>query len=229
MASFLDKFPGVSYDITKNKISNYQYVTNITFRLRIIKEAIENTSAYMKYVITDTDTPEILAETVYGNPEAYWIIFYANDIVDPQYDWPLNTRAFTNYIIDKYGSIANAKTTYHHYEKVIERKVDDITSTFAIEINKSRLTDQDPGVPFDYYDDPNLPSSGTYETFTVNGKTVYESIYKRAITNYDWEEQQNEKKREIKIIKADYYPKIMTEFNDLTNPDGASFIRKLRY
>jgi len=227
MASFLDAFPKVAYDITKNKLSNYQVVTNITFRLAIVKQVIENAAAYIKYTITDTDTPEILAEKIYGNPEAYWIIFYANDIVDPQYDWPLNTRAFNNYIIDKYGSIETAKTTYHHYEKVISREIGGITTTFRFKVNQSSLTVDEPPVPYDTYD--SLPATQSVETFSVNGKTVVETTSRNRVSNYDWEDQQNEKKREIKIIKSEYYERIYSEFNSLTKADDIPYIRKLKY
>ena len=167
MANFLDNFPRVNYDITRNKLTNYQIVTDITFRMRIIREVIENTAAYFEYVITDTDTPEILAEKVYGNPEAYWIILYANDIFDPQYDWPLNYRSFNNYIINKYGSTANAQGTIHHYEKVIERTVDGITTTFRYDVNEERLTDTAvPGVPYDSYDSLPVTQSVTVLPFT---------------------------------------------------------------
>ena len=122
MAKYFTFFPSIAYDIAGKRRSNYQTVTNIFFRLRIIRSVLSNFSSYYEYLISDSDTPEILADKVYGDSEAHWIILLANDMVDPQYDWPLNTRDFTNYIIKKYGSIENAQTTYHHYEKVIRRE-----------------------------------------------------------------------------------------------------------
>ena len=297
MATFLDNLPRVPYDIAKGKTSNYQAVTNITFRLKILKEVVDNISAYVNYTITDTDTPEILAEKIYGNPEAYWIILYANDIFDPQYDWPMNYRVFNNYIVDKYGSLANAKTTIHHYEKVIEREVDGITSTFRYEvdydsktnsvINMSAVTGSfsngeavyqganltaatfsanviywnssageltlgntvgslaryttltgntssangtvgsyvSPSVPYDYY--KSLPATQSVSTYSVNGKTVIETISRNSVSNYDWEEEQNEARRQIKVIKKEYYPRIALEFNEITGANDLSYVRKL--
>lgn len=144
MANYLDKFPLVRYTLDKKLLNEYDTVTNILFRLVIIKDIIEtNVDSYYVYAITDSDTPEILAEKIYGNAEAHWIILYANNIYDPYFDWPMNEKAFEKYIIKKYGSVELAKTTYHHYEKVIKREnpAAQVTTTTTFEVNDKKLTD----------------------------------------------------------------------------------------
>lgn len=121
MSKFFDYFPNIPYDIEGKQRTDYNFVTDIFFRTRFLRSIISNISAYYEHVLDDTDTPETLAEKVYGDAESHWVILYANDMVDPQYDWPLNTKDFKNYIISKYGSIANAQTQIHHYEKIITR------------------------------------------------------------------------------------------------------------
>ena len=142
MSRFFDQFPIIGYDIAKEKYSNYEYVTNIFFRTAFLKDVLENIAAYYEYVITDNDKPEILAEKLYGNPDAYWIILYANNMIDPQYDWPLNNRDFNNYIVGKYGSMANSQTTIHHYEKVVTRTeaLSGITSEFRYVVDYNSKT-----------------------------------------------------------------------------------------
>lgn len=224
---FFDKFPVLAYDIAGKKLSNYQVSTNIFFRIRILREILGNISAYYEYLISDSDTPEILADKVYGNPEAHWIILMANDIIDPQYDWPLNYKNFNNYIINKYGSIANAKTQIHHYEKVItrEEQLTGIVTESRFTVNFDKLTDNTPSVPYDYYE--NLPETQEVNTYNLeNGRTVTEIIRREAITYYDYESQLNDNKRSIKIIKPEYYGQILKEFEDLTNTKP-SYIRKL--
>ena len=122
--NFLDKFPKIQYDINKTQYSNFETVTDLTFRFSVIKDVLDNTAAYYKYAIKEGETPEILADRVYGDPEAYWMILYANDIYDPQYDWPMNSDVFEKFIIGKYGSINAAKTIVHHYEKILARQID---------------------------------------------------------------------------------------------------------
>jgi hypothetical protein len=300
MAKYLDLFPKIAYDPTKTLYStNFNTVTNILFRIGIIKEYVNNTTAYYDYVIQDGEKPEILAERFYGSPEAHWIIILANDIVDPQYDWPLNYDEFNNYIIGKYGSVANAKTTIHHYEKVVTREesttgsfftyryvvdydrksdgllnLSDVTgayssgeavyqgtdlanATFSANVvswtpnilqvantvgkvvrytnikgdtssaNGTVTSFGAPTAPYDTY--LSLPDEQTYQTYSVGGKTIIESISRNSVSNYDYEVDQNESKREIKIIKSEYYRQLVREFEDLVLPDDfVSYLRTIR-
>lgn len=228
MGTFLYNFPKVRYDINRDKFSNFETITNITFRIGVVKEALTNFSSYFEYVIQDGDTPENLADKIYKNSQAHWIILYANDIYDPQYDWPLTYDAFNKYLENKYGSIANAQTTYHHYEKLIERE-ETKTQTFSlrrIQVNKSNVASTwATTAPYDYYDE--LPEEGAWQDYNINGKTIRERIYRNAVSNYDYELELNDSKRFIKIIKAEYYPQIIREFNTLTGTIESPFIRKL--
>lgn len=143
MSRFLDRFPRIQYDINKNSYSNFDTVTDLTFRFGVIKDVLDNTSSYYEYVIRDGETPEILADRVYGDPEAYWIILYSNSIYDPQYDWPMNYDAFQKYISDRYGSISLAKSNYHHYEKIVSRQLENLETIYiekqVVDYNSSVL------------------------------------------------------------------------------------------
>ena len=123
MANFFDKFPKVAYNISGEKYSpNYQAATNIMFRFGFLHDVVSNASAYEYYTIRDGDTPESVANKYYGVVEAHWFVLLANQIYDPQYDWPLSSVNFDKYIVKKYGSIANAYTQMHHYEKITGRQ-----------------------------------------------------------------------------------------------------------
>lgn len=211
---FIDKFPKITYDINRRKPHEYQLVPNLLFRVNVIREILGNISAYYTYTIKDSDRPDTLAEKVYGDPMAFWIIFYANDIYDPEYDWPLNSDAFEKYIKTKYGTIAAAKTGIHHYEKVISREdsLTGIVTETKLQINESVLTEDD---TFDVYD--SLAEDFAYATYAVgDGRTVTELISRNSVSYYDYEESLNEAKRIVKIIKPEYYVQIMQEFDELT-------------
>lgn len=222
MSFFFDKFPVIPYDIEGKRLSNYQSVTNIFFRTRMIREVLSNLSTYYEHLIRDGDTPEILAEKVYGNPEAHWIILYANDMLDPLYDWPLGYDAFNKYIINKYGSIETAQTTYHHHEKVISREesVSGLVTEWRYVINSSNVASSmaDSTIPYDHYE--NLADAQDVDArneIAFGTGTVIEVTYRDRITNYDYELNINEAKRAIKIIKPEYYLQIIREFESLTN------------
>jgi predicted DNA-binding protein YlxM (UPF0122 family) len=230
MGTFLDQFPKIAYNINKDKqsYSNFELITNIFFRIGVIREVLQNTASYYVYEIEDGDTPELLAEKVYNDPYAYWMILYANNMSDPQYDWPLDYDQFNKYIIGKYGSIETAKITVHHYEKVVTRTelfTGTVTENKFI-INQEKLTDNDLDVPYDYYQgDGSLPETQSYNVYNVNDRSIEEIIRRNSVTCYDWEYELNEKKRLIKVIKSEYYPRIMAEFNKLTGATP-SYVRK---
>lgn len=225
--SFFQKFPVIPYDINRSTFSNYETVTNVFFRLRMVQELLNNISAYYEYTIKDGDTPEILAEKIYGDAEAHWIILMANNIVDAQYDWPLDKPSFLNYIKKKYGSIANAKSQIHHYEKVIQREESksNITTETRFQIDEDTLLEDSLDVPYDSY--TSLAEDQYVEGFNMpDGSTVIQTSFRDRITNWDWEVQQNEAKRQIKVIKKEYYGRIISEFDAHMKNSNTPFLRR---
>lgn len=262
MTKFLEYFPRVAYDLTNSDLTNYEVITNITYRIGIIREVLSYASSYFNYTVKDGETPEIIAENVYNDPEAHWIILYANEIYDPQYDWPLNSTAFKNYLVNKYRSQAanllsisantitdnqiiawtqnmTSSNSVHHYEKQIIRynATDDITYSTNLIVNgtnvASVLNSTLENIPYDFYTTANtldpraLEYTGAFNTYEVGGKTIQETIRGAAITYYDYENELNENKRFIKVIKAEYYPQIIEEFKRLTGSQTESYIRRL--
>lgn len=249
MANFFDLFPTERYSLSDKRYPDYQIVRNIIFRTAMIKEALNNSSAYIEYVVRDGDTPEILASKVYGNPEAHWVILYANDIIDPQYDWPLNTTSFYNYMVDKYRSMAEADeggpledyqvvswtqnttnpNSVHHYEKVVkqENTAAQTTTEFRYQIDGTKLTNNELSVPYDRYDTLTAEQDFTPINIQFPGQTVIQTIYRNSVTYYDYEIEKNEAKRNIKIIKKEYYPQIVREFETITGTIRFPFVRSV--
>ncbi len=78
---------------------------------KIKKFILGNPTAIYDYVIKDGERPDTIANAYYGDSNFVWLIFLANDVVDPYYDWPLTQQQFKDFIIEKYGSIEAAKLT----------------------------------------------------------------------------------------------------------------------
>ena len=250
MSTYFDKFPLIRYQISGVKYSSFQTIRNLLFRTSIIREALSNSSSYVRYIIRDGDTPEILASKIYGDPQAHWMILYANDMIDAQYDWPMTSTVFPKYIADKYRSMAEDdrgetledyevvawtqdttnEPSYHHYEKVIrlENQAAQVTTETRFKINKSLLTDDElVDVPHDYYDGLADVQDVTPIDLTVDGQTVIQTVYRNAVTYYDYEDELNEAKRTIRIIKKEYYTQMNTEFGILTNKNTPIFMRRV--
>ena len=138
ISPYFDLFPKIQYDINGDGLTT-ETATNIFKRLGILKDVINNATSYIIYEVEENDTPEIIAEKVYNDAGAGWMILYANKIIDPQFEWPLNDETFRKYITIKYGSIAIAQTTYHHFEKIVETTVDGETHTRTYIVNKEKI------------------------------------------------------------------------------------------
>lgn len=257
MAKYFDKFPLVRYDIDRNQLTKEQLITNILFRIDFIKEILDNMSSYSLYAIREGDTPEVLAEKIYGNSEAHWLILYANNIVDPHYDWPMDSRTFNRYIVKKYTAAFAAanptakvstktvsawiQTQPYAYYKVV-KTVNTYTETETIrkfEIDKQPLSGADinaQGYKYDTYQnngtypgiDTSLPTTIEYTDYYIGEKLIKESTYSEMVSIFDYELEINENKRLIKLIKPNYYSQIYAEFLKLTGNDtDSSTVRSL--
>lgn len=208
MANYFDKFPLVIYDINKsaNRTPQYDLPVNIFVRLRVLTEKLNEVFHYYEYTIKEGETPEILAENLYGNPEAHWIVMMTNNIVDPLYDWPMGYDAYNKYIVNKYGSAATAATTVHHYEMIQILEDTSINQTIT---NKFFLS-------ADAYTASTLPTEkGAPTVISINGQNVNVYEYKNIVYCDTYEDDLNESKRQIKLIKPEYYTNIKTEFENI--------------
>lgn len=242
-ASYFDRVPKIKYDINRSLVNpKYETVTNIFFRVKVINEVLNNLDSYFVAEIEDSDTPEILAEKVYKDAGAGWIITMANRMIDPQWDWPLKYDEFNKFIVGKYGSVESALTTIHHYEMVVTRTLmpDNVTTERKYIVNGEKFTDNNLDVPYNYYTpavgEPtpgdfglqpgSLATTQSLSTYNIDGKTVTEIVKGRSVTNYDYEYELNESKRTIKIIKREHYEQIQSEFDTLTGT-SSSYLRRV--
>ena len=99
---YFETIPKVVYTDEKK---NSKIFTNLLTRTSIKPTLLDNPVIYYKYDIQDGDTPEIIAHKYYGDVYRYWIVLYVNQILDPQWGWPITMNTFESYINDKYPSI----------------------------------------------------------------------------------------------------------------------------
>jgi hypothetical protein len=88
-------------------------LTDITRNIRFRRDILANITVYDYYDVVEGETPEIVAEKIYGNAQYHWIIMLVNERYDYLSDWPLPQTALDLYVTQKYGNNANA---VHHYE-----------------------------------------------------------------------------------------------------------------
>lgn len=194
---YFDTLPKI---ITSDNNNNNIILTNLLARASVINSLLSDPLLFYTYDIQEGDTPEIIAHKYYDDMYRYWIVLMVNQIIDPQWDWPLSGNQFNSYIEDKYPS-TNVYTTIDHYEKIITQ-YDSGTRTTTT----NTLT-----IDEDTY---NLIVEGT-ETVTPSSGTVTINTSKRAVSIYINELELNESKRSIKLLNKSYVNGIETQLRDL--------------
>lgn len=112
--SYFSKFPRVLYSVNKEG-NNAKIVPDMVSRVKFIDSIISNQNLFFKYEVKGGETPEQIANRVYGNPEKHWIILLVNQLIDPQFDWALGPYDFEKHIKQKYGSLNVSLSTTESY------------------------------------------------------------------------------------------------------------------
>ena len=217
MAKYFNFFPKTLYSLS-NKSTSADFITNIIARFGFEKELKENSNIYYPYDIQDGDTPETIANKYYGSPERHWVVLLFNDIIDPQYDWPLDQRTIIKYINDNYAANGSANVTPQtglawsqsntkSYYKVVTRVTNNAT--------KNTIKEK---IELDANTYANVVISNSTKTLQ-SGTVIVETVSKETETYYDYEVNLNESKRRIRLLRSEIVSQsgLLDEFKRVIN------------
>lgn len=192
--------------ITVNPNGNADVLKNLVVRAKLLTQIATNSLVFYKYTVQEGDSPEIVAYKYYGDQYRYWLVLLANEAVDPLWNWPLTSNMFADYITDKYSEAANTQnvleytqTNIHHYEKLITTYDDDTQVT----VIKNLIIDQNT-----YNTTVEKTLKGTFGY----GDNITHTTSKKAVSIYDYENDLNESKRDIKLINSNYISDLELQF-----------------
>lgn len=97
--TYFNKFPNTIYQNTDGTISQ---VKDVLRRVVFTDESILQDSNYDEYFVQDNETPDMVSQKFYQDPNLHWIIILYNTLVDPFYTFPLSRNSFGEYINKKY-------------------------------------------------------------------------------------------------------------------------------
>tara|TARA_Y100000593_G_C4224788_1_gene293836 strand:+ start:246 stop:815 length:570 start_codon:yes stop_codon:yes gene_type:complete len=183
MPHYFTHFPKVSYDMGMTG-SSVDIITNPLARFKILDSLKSIAAVYYTHNVSEGQSAQFIAKQYYEDETLDWVLYLVNDIIDPLYDWPLDYHDFLNYIKKKYGRIETAMNTVHHYEWTYQEK--SIQNDGTVIPEKKYKVDQT-----------------TYNTLSPSAR--------REVSDYTYEEELNNAKREIKILKDTYIPLLLTE------------------
>ena len=175
---YFDSFPKIFYDSVGQ--GNPKVVTNLLRRVAIRAKVKTNTMLYDTYDVKSGETPEIIADKLYQDPELHWIVMLVNNVTDRYHQWPMKEQQFNTFLNEKYDNPDGV----HHYE--ISQESGDTSTKIEVYANEALYTGDT-----DFY----------------NSATI--------VTNREYEEREQDKKRQIRLLDPRYVDEFVDEFEQL--------------
>ena len=206
MSNYFRKLPNLDYpSLLKNRESNVDYfqTKNLFRRVKIREDLFANFMQFDKYEIVGDERPDNVSEKVYGRDDLDWVVLLSNNIIDINNEWPLSQLQLNRFLADKYTP--QELVSIHHYE------------TLELRDNKNQLilpaglvVDED--FNLEYLSGGQIKSTNSL----VEGRPV------RAVTFFDYENDLNEQKRNINVIKKDFLGMFIKDFERIMKYDKSS-------
>ena len=166
---------------------NNQKATFILAKSEIVSQYLNNYNTFYNYTIKDGERADIVAYKEYDDSSLDWIIYVINNVIDPYYDWYMTYDNFVAYLESKYKMAAYRLTAVpHHYYYA--------------------------GLPSDL---PEVIASYNYTMTPENYINLNSPPGWNKVSIWDYENQINENKREIKLLKSYYIDTFQQQFKNL--------------
>lgn len=107
-ANYFDKFPTMVYRGVQ--------CLDITRRVRISDTTLRLPTVFYPFTLTNETRADGLAFDYYRDPNAEWITYLSNGIIDPYYDWHLSEDDFAQHLENKYGSIEETQSRVKYWK-----------------------------------------------------------------------------------------------------------------
>ena len=182
--------PNIEYDEKpiSYPFSDSDFVTAKNFfrRYKLNDDIFSYAVFFSKYAIEDGERPDTLADKAYGNPFYDWVILLTNNLVNAQYDWPMTNSQISKVLDSEYD---NAYAEISHYETI---KIGQFAA--GLRVDETFFNAQH-----------KVNENGTISI--KNGSeicgpvTVAEQFYR-----------ENEKKREIYLLKPAFFQSFVDDF-----------------
>ena len=206
MSQYFRKLPNLNYpSLLKTRESNTDFVQtkNLFRRVKVREDLFANFMQFDKYEIIGDERPDNVAEKVYGNGNLDWVVLMSNNIIDINNEWPLSQLQLNIFLADKYTP--QELVSIHHYE------------TLELRDNKNQLilpaglvVDED--FNLEYFSGGQVKSTNSL----VDGRPI------KAVTFYDYENDLNDKKRSINVLKSKFVGIFIRDFERIMKYDKSS-------
>ncbi len=222
--AYFRHLPNIAYQSPlshKNRSDDYVVIKNIFRRTKLFDFLSRNVSVFQKFVIGDGARPDTVAEDLYGDSSLDFVVILTAGITNINHQWPIQDHQVYDFALEKYGSEAEM-TSIHHYE------------TLEIVDDKGRLI-----LPPKLIVDVDFKISGTINKYPSTRYTLKSLTGNRQlddkdefsvltdniaspITNLEYEYIENEKRREIDVLRNSYVNMFVEDMKDVVRYDKSS-------
>jgi len=91
---YFEKFPIIEYEGRR--------VRDISRRSNFTRAVSNNPYLYYPYTVSEGERAEDIANFYYGSVDYVWLVYMANNIIDPYHEWPMDPQTFNDYLVEKY-------------------------------------------------------------------------------------------------------------------------------
>ena len=199
MASYFRNIPNFEYVNRlpdSHSSSEYIEVKNLFKRGKIRNDIFKDVTYFTKYSIQGDDRPDNVAFSLYQDSGLDWVVLLANNIINIQDEWPLTQESFENYLLNKYGNEQSIHGIHHYESKEIKKSIGSIILKEGLHVPQYFTLK---------FLDANL---GTYTEVGGAGDLITTEV-----TNYDYEVNLQNEKRNIYALKQNYLNIILTDMD----------------
>ena len=190
MSDYFSKVPDIEYvnRLPDSSIGDYIKVKNIFKGVSIREDILQDLTVFEKFQIVGNDRPDNVAFEFYGDSNLDWLVLKCNNIINVQSEWPLTQMDLDEYLLDKYGDYNTLYNGIHHYEtKEIKNSKGVVIVPEGLQVSENyKVT---------YFD----LALGQHRSSLIEEKNIATSI-----TNYDYEINIENEKRNIYLLKPGY-------------------------
>ena len=198
MSNYFKQVPNLEYvsRLPNAKISDYITVKNLFKRGTLADDIFQDLTIFTKYEIKGDDRPDNVANKVYQDPDLDWVILLANNIINIQSEWPMPQRDFDRYLLDKYETYEKLNEV-HHYETLECKNL-----VGAVVVPKGLWVESDYSVTY-------------YDWYAGAEMTKSSSDIVVSVTNYGYEDNLENEKRNIYLLKPKYLNIIKDDLKEM--------------
>lgn len=182
----------ISYPFSE---SDYVIAKNFFRRYQVNSDVFSYAVFFKKYAVQDGERLDTVAEKAYDNPFFDWIIVLTNNIINPSFDWPLSSNDLRKYLEKEYSDPYN---TIKHYKTITDSE--QLQNYGQIVVKGDLIVDEH------FYNSTIKYNTGS-NILTVNANQL-----SYPVTIYEYEEELNQKKTEIYLLRPKYLDAFIEDF-----------------